>query len=409
MVKRALLIASQTAGLRGCHGDVALMDDALSEWGFDCTRLTDGSATRATILAAYRALIDQSQTGDAAVIYYSGHGGRVRDLSAIDEVTNTHWQFIVPADFNESTEREFRGIMAGELRAMQLELSTKTDNVTTILDCCHSALMSRDPVLVARFLHRPWAKLKPGIDARQDQAGADLSSALALPGTVPDDAESNRRAVRIVACLPSESAFEMASPELGDVHGLLTESLVGVLRSAKLADPHDTARLTWDDVAGALRVWVLARAAQQHVVVEGPDRRRLFSTAQSDARRGWPVELAEGIVRIPGAALFGVGLGDVLSLVPSSHTDDTDVGHEATVVRMEGGRAVLELVNGSDASGISPGSVAYPTRITSGRRQVVVEAPMGLARDEVIASISTSSRPRRRRHRCGTAGASGRG
>ena len=78
MVKRALLIASQTAGLRGCHGDVTLMDDALSEWGFDCTRLTDGSATRATILAASRALIDQSQTGDTAVIYYSGHGGHVQ-------------------------------------------------------------------------------------------------------------------------------------------------------------------------------------------------------------------------------------------------------------------------------------------------------------------------------------------
>ena len=79
-----------------------------------------------------------------------------------------------------------------------------------------------------------------------------------------------------------------------------------------------------------------------------------------------------------GCRLVRRRIGDVLSLVPSSHTDDTDVGHEATVVRMEGGHAVLELVNGSDASGISPGSVAYPTRITSGRRQVVVEAPMGL-------------------------------
>ena len=59
--------------------------------------------------------------------------------------------------------------MAGELRAMQLELSTKTDNVTTILDCCHSALMSRDPVLVAAFLTPTMGEAEAGHRHRQDQ------------------------------------------------------------------------------------------------------------------------------------------------------------------------------------------------------------------------------------------------
>ena len=182
MVKRALLIASQTAGLRGCDGDVALMSDALARWDFACTSLTDGAATQAGILTAYRSLIDQAQAGDSVVVYYSGHGGRIRDLTSVNETTNAYFQFIVPTDYEDSTNDDFRGILADELRALQLELTTRTDNVTTILDCCHSALMSHDPALVARFLQRPWAELQRGARARQEHASADVRRVLRAPG-----------------------------------------------------------------------------------------------------------------------------------------------------------------------------------------------------------------------------------
>jgi hypothetical protein len=388
-VERALLIASQTAGLRGCHGDAELMADALDQWGFQCTRVTDGTATQERILTAYRALIEETAAGDAVVVYYSGHGGRMRNLTSINETTAAYWQFIVPTDFEESTPEDFRGILAEELRTLQLELSTKTDNVTTILDCCHSALMSRDPAMVARFLQRPWTELRSGAVARWENADDALRSMLASSGLSHEDAESNQRAVRVVACLPTESAFEMQSQEIDGVHGLLTESVVGILRDVRQAN--GAGDVTWEDVGALARAWVLARAPSQHVVVEGPARRRLFSSEERDTTRGWPVEVADGAVSVPGAAFLGVGPGDTLALVPGG-TDAADASVEAVVRRIEGGRAFLELVDGSSSTPLGPGTVAHPATVSSRPREVVVAAPTGAERDQIVAAIAGSSR-----------------
>jgi hypothetical protein len=402
-VNRALLIASQTAGLRGCRADIALMAEVLGEWGFECTVRTDGTATRAGILEAYRGLIDGTAAGDAVVVYYSGHGGRIRNLVPIDETgprpaTNAFWQFIVPTDFEESTPDRFRGILAEELRVLQLELSTKTDNVTTILDCCHAALMSRDPALVARFLQRPFAELRPGAIARWEQADDTIQRALHAAGTEHGDAESNQRAVRVVACLPSESAFEASAVavavvpgvESDAVHGLLTAAFAGILREARATGGADD--VTWDDVAAPLRSRVLSRAGQQHVLVEGPSRRRLFSSKQVDGARGWPVELADGEIRLPGAVFAGIGPGDTVSLVSGGRRHDAARRVDATVRRIEAGRAVLELLDRESTELLGPGTVAYPVSLSSPRRTVVVEAAGGPARDEVRAAIERSPR-----------------
>ena len=388
-MKRALLIASQTAGLRGCHADVELMADVLREWEFRCAVIADESATQAGILGAYRGLIDETTAGDAVVVHYSGHGGRIRNLASVNEPANAYWQFIVPADFEESTPDRFHGILAEELRALQLELSTKTDNVTTILDCCHAALMSRDPALVARFLQRPWTELRPGAIARWEQADQALRTALTLSGTEYGDAESNQRAVRVVACLPTESAFEMSSAELDAVHGLLTEALAGILREARASEGADG--MTWDDVAAPLRSRVLSRAGQQHVLVEGPSRRRVFSSEQVDGERGWPVELAGDTIRLPGAAFLDIGPGDTVSLLPGGRRDDAGIRLDAMVRRIEAGRAVLELADREAGALLGPGTVAYPATF-SHRRKVVVDAAGEPARGEVRGAIERSSR-----------------
>jgi hypothetical protein len=385
VVNRALLIASQTAGLRGCHADVRLMAEALGEWELDCTTLTDGAATQAGILRAYRGLIDLTLTGDAVVVYYSGHGGRIRNLTATDDPTAAYWQFIVPADFEASAPDEFRGILAEELRALQLELSTKSDNVTTILDCCHAALMSRDPAVVPRFLPRPWTELRPGAIARWEQAVSDLRAALALQGTVPADAESNQRAVRVVACLPAESAFEVPDSKLGTIHGLLTVNLAGLLREARQAPASGAP--TWADLAGPLRARVLARVGHQHVLIEGPSDRQLFSTGQADGARGWPVEVVDGEIRLPGAAFIGIGPGDRVALVGGADPGDGPI--EATVTRIEAGRAVLALAEAGARLG--PTTVAHPLTLSARRRPVVVDAALPAAAD-VRAAIAASPR-----------------
>jgi len=82
MRKRALLIGCQVGALRGVHADVELMAGLLESLGFDPTALVQAQATCAGIRDAYRGLIDDTAAGDAAVVYYSGHGARFKNPTA---------------------------------------------------------------------------------------------------------------------------------------------------------------------------------------------------------------------------------------------------------------------------------------------------------------------------------------
>ncbi|MET0903522.1 MAG: caspase family protein, partial [Acidimicrobiales bacterium] len=148
---RALLIGSQTGGLTGVHSDVEVFDDALRGLGFTTTRCIERDATYDGIVSRYRGLIEDTASGDAAVVYYSGHGGRQRNALAADDPTAPAWlQYIVPTDVEDRADGRFHAVLAQELSLLQRQLTDKTANVTTILDCCHSARMSRSPALLPK-------------------------------------------------------------------------------------------------------------------------------------------------------------------------------------------------------------------------------------------------------------------
>src|SRR3954451_8056059 len=132
------------------------MTGLLERRGFEVRLCAGGDATRAGILAAYERLISDVRDGDAALVYYSGHGGFARPGKAaaaqrVDDLEITgpppDLQFIVPVDYHESSETDFRGITAVELSVLLARLTERTHNATVVLDCCHSAHMSRDPDL----------------------------------------------------------------------------------------------------------------------------------------------------------------------------------------------------------------------------------------------------------------------
>src|SRR5262249_62432238 len=146
MTRRALLIGSQTGGLTGVPADVDLMRTTLEALQFETQTVTESEATREGILSAYRRLRDAAQDADAVLVYYSGHGARYRNpLAMNDPEAPRYLQFIIPTDFDDAPEGEFRGVLAEELSLLQAGLTGKTPNVTTVLDCWHSARMSRDP------------------------------------------------------------------------------------------------------------------------------------------------------------------------------------------------------------------------------------------------------------------------
>src|SRR5262249_2748053 len=102
MTHRALLIGAQTNGLAGVDNDVTAMAGALAPRGFQLTTLTGADASRDGILDAYRKLIADARHGDACVVYYSGHGGLLRDATdGGGELAERRpdLQFIVPADY----------------------------------------------------------------------------------------------------------------------------------------------------------------------------------------------------------------------------------------------------------------------------------------------------------------------
>src|SRR5262245_16575001 len=137
MARRALLIGSPMGGLTGPMPDVFRMKKALEARGFEITLCGDGDATRAGILGSCEALIAKASSDAAALVYYPGHGGRGRLRGGRD------YQYIVPMDFERSASG-YRGIVSLELSAMLKRLTDKTRNVTVVLDCCHSAHMTRE-------------------------------------------------------------------------------------------------------------------------------------------------------------------------------------------------------------------------------------------------------------------------
>ena len=126
--------------LRGCETDVELMRDALIRFGFEPENmkfLRSREATRDAIVSAFKEwLIEKPKPGDVVVFYFSGHGSRVVDESG-DEADG--WdELLCPADLIPSANREryLNALLDDELGNLLNQIPT--ENVTVILDSCHS-------------------------------------------------------------------------------------------------------------------------------------------------------------------------------------------------------------------------------------------------------------------------------
>ena len=317
---RALLIGCETGELAGVGHDLALMDRALRTRGFTVRPISGPEATRAGILTAYRQLIESAEPGEPAVVYYSGHGGRVQapppdtpGPSAMD------LQFIVPADIGESSPGDFRGITSVELSTLLARLVERTGNATVILDCCHAAYLSRrNPDLSARVR----AQAEPVRYELLRTHVEKLRASGELPAA-PLPVLGNRQAVRIVACAAWQSAFEYLGEDDKPV-GVLTESLALALTEA------DTERVSWATVMERVRRRVLTLFPSQRPEAEGASRRVLFETEPDDDGESFrTTELEDGRARIPCAALLGVQIGDTFEITapaPSGAAREVQIG-----------------------------------------------------------------------------------
>ena len=384
MGKRALIIGSQTGGLRGVHSDVEVVDDALASLGFTTTRAIEGDATRDGIVERLRGLIHDSGPDDAAVVYYSGHGGRQRNPLAASEPDAPQWlQFIVPTDIDDRSGDTFRGLLSQELSLLQLELTAKTPNVTTILDCCHSARMSRDAAMVPKANDQvtgfPWSDLERRWAALRATLQADA-------GTGQAAGDDNPLAVRVVASSPDESAYELARTALGGAHGALTSTLVPILKSALATT------LTWRGLLDLVRPAVMDLVPMQRPELEGPLNRFLFATATSDETGVLPVRVEDGVAVLDGAALFGMAEGDTYAVVAPAGDPRQPVA-TAVIDRIIGDRARL-LLDGAGPADLPPGTSAHPADVALGARPVAVLPADHPDRTTVVEALRRSAHVR---------------
>jgi hypothetical protein len=353
--RRALLIGSQTGGLRGVHADVEVMRTALAPHGFDATLVIGREATWSGIRAAYRGLIEDTRAGDAAVVYYSGHGTRHRNpLAGSDPLGGPDWlQYLVPVDLSSGDPAVFRGILAEELSQLQWALTAKTANVTTILDCCHAARMSRTESLLPKALVRPPAFPWKGVQ----KAWRQLRFA-PLAGAVR--ADSNPLAVRLVACAPEESAYELPRGR-GGPQGALTRALAAVL-----ATP-GSAELSWRELIAIVRPAVSDLGVNQRPEIEGPVGRKLFSHDEKASTGVLPVIVEGGTAYLGHPALFGLAVGDTFALVAAGGDPSAPLA-VAAVDQVVGGRARLS----ARVAAWPPVLEAHPTGAAFGRRPFAV-------------------------------------
>jgi hypothetical protein len=146
--KLALLVGIndyQDSPLNGCVTDTYLQQQLLiHRFGFnpkDILIVTDQQATRQGILTAFEEhLINQAKAGDVVVFHFSGHGEQVRDPDCDVPPTCLNTAF-VPIDSTLPGDAASQGGVVPDIMGHTLFLlmdALKTENVTVVLDTCHS-------------------------------------------------------------------------------------------------------------------------------------------------------------------------------------------------------------------------------------------------------------------------------
>jgi hypothetical protein len=374
MARRALVLGSQIEGLRGVHNDVQRMTAMLDARGFVVDLRVGADATRAGMLAGYDQLIAASRPQDAAVVYYCGHGyhGVISD-------EGRSWQCIVPTDLRDGSATDWRGITAWELSVKQAQLTARTRNVTVILDCCHSAQLSRSDGVVGAMPRALPHPVHIGFEHHMAALRATYGAAFDAVDPVGDP-----HAVRIVACGQSESAFEYPDAE-GRHHGVFTDVLVDVLTRV------GTSPVSWGAIVSAIRAQVLRTFPRQRPDIEGPVRREPFSLAEHDDVGGVEVAADGEQFRLAVGQLTGTAVGDVYAVLPAGAPVYDDAG---ALARLEVTEVFATTALARRTTGglqIPAKAIAVPTRRCAVRWPVAIEGdePARVAVEAAIAASPT--------------------
>lgn len=352
MSHRALLIgAPATRSSRPLHGvenDITLAAEILGRRGFACERLYGEHATCANIRAHLNELARTVSSGDAVVIYYSGHGGRVYNIHRARDPLDpakvpTHYQFLVPEDFDPDADT-FTGLLDIELSLAVARIATA--NLTVVLDCCYSGGMVRAGQgalrkgLESKDIDPRLRRLNERIRGHLTEIEDEIAR-----GAVALAADAASHVVRVEAARSQEPALEKTLA--GKRRGVLTAAWADAVRR------HEAEPVTWAALKPEIvhRVAALTAGAQT-AHVDGPTARLLFSLEAAPAPGGLGVVRgADGALRLAGGTLYGIGVGARFTVVPPAVRAPAPVQAlaEVEVVEVSPDRARLAILSANHA------------------------------------------------------------
>ncbi|TRY29932.1 caspase family protein [Aliiglaciecola sp. M165] len=302
-------------GLSGCVSDARLIHSILtSHFGFQANEireLYDDDANQTAIFQAMQKLVDEAQSGDCVVFHFAGHGSQRTCLD--DSEGSGMDSTIMPSDSGRGAHPNL-DISDDEIGEWLEKLSTKTDNITLIFDCCHSGTITRDP----------WAATARGAPAdtrtaqemglsqkQKHSATRDLEGGSFLPRS---DAY-----VVISGCRDDELSNEYSLQKDGTQlrHGALTYWLSQTLIAAK---PDST----YQDIFESASQQITALFPSQHPQIEGRRDRVLFGTNRVSPLKYFNLKSVQGnTVTINGGAAHGVVNGSEWAVYPPG-TNNTE-------------------------------------------------------------------------------------
>jgi hypothetical protein len=170
--------------------------------------LLDTEVTHNAVEEAITQWLAQAPEGATVLIYFSGHGSRMKDTSG-DEADN-YDETIVPWDYGS----KHRFIVDDEISRWTSTL--KADRVILIFDSCHSGTMERN-AYTARLLTTGARTVEPPLT---DGMAEDFGTGTGARGTW-------WKQLVITGCKPNESSYEDSGLQSGVLTYYLLQALAG--------------------------------------------------------------------------------------------------------------------------------------------------------------------------------------
>lgn len=315
-------------------------------------------ATLANIRAALDALAAQVQDGDRVFIYYSGHGTRVPFSHPRGYAI--HREALVPADVDAAWPQ--RLLFDHELNALLAGLARRTRAVTCVLDCCHSASVTRDPGL-------------PGGRPRSLDPVRHLGWIPQILTSAPDPArgEGGAGGARsfgdchvVSACLDFELAMEAPGDD-GVPRGLFTHALLRAL--AGIPDP-ELRSVPWARIWQAVRADVERRNPWQHPSMTGPLARAILAGPPVGGDPGLAIRRAGDAYELDAGTLASVTEAAQIAVYDAPGHLPPPLGSPEDLAARRG----LLRVTSAELASARAEAIGAPFELAPGARGRVVEA-----------------------------------